>query len=54
MMSARHKKSERRPAREYLVAFFRDLEKYPGYAAGFYGGLALLLLGIVLGLFGFR
>lgn len=53
-MSARHKKSERRPAREYIVSFFRDLEKYPGYAAGFYGGLVLLVLGIMLGLVGIR
>lgn len=53
-MSARHKNSERRPAREYIVSFFRDLEKYPGYAAGFYGGLVLLVLGIMLGLVGIR
>lgn len=52
MMAARHKKPGRRPFREYVVWFFCDMEKVPGFGVKFYGGLALVVLGIILGLLG--
>lgn len=49
-MAGRHSRSECRKPREYLSALFRDIERFPGYAAGFYGGIVLVLLGVVIGL----
>lgn len=51
-MSGRHARSERRKLRDYVATFFRDLEKFPGYSAGFYGGLLLVVLGVTLGVLG--
>lgn len=53
-MAGRHGRNERRRFREYVSAFFRDVESSPGYRQGFYGGIALLLLGIAFALLGIR
>ena len=49
-MPGRQARSKRRKLREYVATLFRDLEKYPEYSAGFYGGLMLVALGVTLGL----
>lgn len=49
-MSNRHSRDESRKPREYVAWFFRTVREVPGYASAFYGGIVLVILGVIISL----
>lgn len=49
-VSNRHSRDESRKPREYVAWFFRTVREVPGYASAFYGGIVLVILGVIISL----